>query len=447
MTTAIPGVEAPEHVFAGERIELQAHYQPAGEPVTILFQLQTANGKVFEAAKIDATTSPAVFPWTVALPPGTKHPTEILFTATVVGLPDSKASRTVKVHKSINLSIWAAHALAIKGDIEKLIDQTMIPELGFSEIDEISSMTGIRNRAQDPLTVEWDTRVPNGLGGDNTARRKRFREILDYAHARFIKVLVGFEAVDTGKTPSTESQLFMQFVRAAVEKNGSNEVLVDNDRGEKVCVPRVDVITKFGNRIIDQMFGSTHGLPWDGISFDLEIGQLGPRYRPVIRTLFHHLHDHPQMAGKRLAYATFGFTDYLKGRNGAPASHAFQKVQTFEMASGKERMIARPMLYEEPITEAHLKAVIDYANKPKSQGGAGLQRHQLQLGLQGDLQPGQAPRPDKITDNSEVIPLITNLLRPEATGLIYFMLMGSKKTDTARMKFFADIRRAYAEGA
>lgn len=442
MTTPV----APEHIFAGERVELLAHYEPDGA-ATVQFELALLSGQVIDVARVEADASPARLEWSVALPPGTKFPTQVVFTSALVGNPDKTTSRTLDVHWPVRTAIWAAHALAIPGVIEKLIDETMVPDLGLSFLDEISSMTGIRNDPTDPNKVQWDTRVPNGLGGDNVKRRARFKQIIDYAHARAISMLIGFEAVDTGTTPSDESTAFMTFVRGAVHKNGKVEVVQANARGEQVCKPKLDVVRAFGDRIVEFMFGPEHGLPWDGINFDLEIGALGPRYRPVIRALFHHLHDHPKMKGKWVAYATFGFTGYLKGRNGAPVSHAFQKVQTFQMAAGKPRMIARPMLYEEQVDPAHLKAVIDYAFAPLAQGGAGMQRQQLQLGIQGDLQPSQAPRPGKLTDNSEVIPLITSLFRPEATGLIYFMLFGgSKKVDTARMQFFGRISEAYRTG-
>jgi hypothetical protein len=442
-------ITAPEHVFAGEKVTLVAHYEPAGDPASVRFELRLAGAKdPFEAAKVAATSSPARHEWIVALPKGTAHPTAVEFTATLEGQAGTQTSRRIQVHRPARRAIWAAHVLAIKGVIEGLIDATMVPQSGFSYLDDISSITGIRNQAADPLAVEWDPRVPNGLGGNDVARRARFQEVLDYAHARFIDVLVGFEAVDTGTTPSRESTNFMAFVRKAVELDDQkHEQLVTNEHGEQECVPKPAVIQRFVDAIVAFMFTDpATKLPWDGISFDLEIGALGPRYRPVIRELFHRLHDHPQMKGKWLAYATFGYTDRLKGRNGAAVSHAFAKVQLFELARGKPNMIARPMLYEDVIDEPYLRQVIEYAYKPADQGGAGLQRHQLQLGLQGDLQPGQAPRPAKLTDDTEVIPLITDVFRPACTGLVYFMLFNDKQKDTSRMKFFARIDEAYVRG-
>lgn len=439
----------PEHVFAGEKVALVAHYEPAGDPATVRFELRLAGSSApFEAAKVSTAASPARYDWIVALPKGTPHPTAVEFTATLDGQATPQVSRRVQVHRPARRAIWASHVLAHHGVIEQLIDETMIPGLGFSYLDDISSIIGIRNQAANPLAVEWDPRVPNGLGGNNTARRARFQEILDYAHARGIDVLVGFEAVDTGTVPSSESTNFMAFVRQAVELDDrKHEVLVTNEHGEQECVPKTAAIQGFVDAIVAFMLTDpATKLPWDGISFDLEIGALGPRYRPVIRELFHRVHDHPQMQGKWVAYATFGYTDRLAGRNGAAVSHAFAKVQLFELARGKPNIVARPMLYEDVIDEPYLRAVIEYAYKPADQGGAGLQRHQLQLGLQGDLQPGQKPRPDKLTDDTEVVPLITNVFRPACTGLVYFMLFNDNNKDTARMRFFARIDQAYVQG-
>ena len=455
-TTAV----APEHVFAGEKVMLLAHYRRTGSPTTVLFELFLPGASTpFEAAKVTSQGSPARWEWIVALPKGTALPTAIKFKATLEPRPGprvigpgerslSMPSRNIHVHRPARRAIWASHVLAHRGDIEALIDQTVIPELGLSYLDELTSMTGIRNKPGNPLEVEWDTEVPRALGGNNVARRARFEEVIDYAHARGIQVLVGFEAVDRGKVSVKKSDDFMAFVRQAVERDDKRlEVLVENEHHEQECVPKTEVIQRFANAIVAFMLTDpATRLPWDGISFDLEIGLLGPRYRPVVRELYHRLHDHPQMQGKWVAYATFGYTARLKGRKGNPPGHEFMKTQLFELARGKPNIVARPMLYEDVVDEPYLRGVIEYAYRPADQGGAGLERHQLQLGIQGDLQPGQAPRPDKLTDDTEVIPFIKDIFRPACTGLLYFMLFNDRQKDTARMKLFERIDQAYVKG-
>lgn len=382
-----------------------------------------------------------------------------------MGSKAKATARTITVHPRPRLAIWASHALAVKGEAEALLDQAVDPnQAGHSFFDDLSSLTGVRCQAADPTKAEWDPRVPQGAP-NNAARHARFAEVIKHAHARGVQVSMGFEAVDSSKLEdvlgpdgkpvmvggkkkqkvvtvvSEESKRFMAFVRKASKKQ-----TVKNKHGETVVVPDTAVIQSLVDNIVAFMFtDAATKLPWDGINFDLEIVSLGPRYRPVIRELFHRLHDHPKMAGKWVAYATFGYTGRLVGRNGAPAPFSFAKVQTFELATGKPRLVARPMLYEGIIDEPYLKAVIDYAFKPAAQGGAGMERQQLELGLQGDLQPGQAARPSKITDNTEVIPLIKNLFRRHVVGIIYFMLFRSTKVDTARMKFFETIHDTYTK--
>ena len=433
-------LQLPKNAFVGQEIELVATYQPDA-PATVHFriELRKPTKKLILEKDIKASGSPARMKWTVAAPPSGV----VRSTASLKSTGKSLNSADLVVHAPPRMSIWASHALAkaAKPGIDKLINETLKPD-GKSALSDISALMTVRPQAADPLQVEWDPEVPRAAGGDKAKIKARYKEVIDLAHAKEIKVLAGYEAVeDPGRSSNPNAGRFMKFVRAAVEKKGNKEKLVKNTYQEDVCVVKQSVVDTHVEAISNFLYkDAASKLDWDGISFDIEIGALFPRYRPVLKALFHGLaKKHPQ---KLVTFATLGFTARLKGRGGKNVGHEFQKTQTFDLCEGRSNIIARTMLYEEKVDESYVKAVCDYAFEPKP-GGVGLQRHQVQQGFQGDLQRNQASRPGKITDNKEIIPMIQNVLRPQVCGLIYFGLFASQTKDTARMKFFPKLAETY----
>jgi hypothetical protein len=434
-----PTLVLPKHAFVGEEVDLLVNYVP-DVPATVRFRIELMpSQKVLEVHDVDAPGTPARMRWTVTVPQFTVPPVEVRFTAILTSLDMSLTSSRLTVHPTPLMSIWAGHALAkeAKPGIEALINETIKPG-GTSALFDVSALATIRPQAADPRLIEWDTEIPQAAGGDNVKRRARFKEVIDFAHSKGVRVLAGYEAVeDTNRPNSPNAKLFMAFVQSAVVKKGQQEVI--NANGE--CEIKEDVVKAHVDAIGNFLYTDPSSkLDWDGIGFDIEIGALHARYRSVIRALYQGLaQKHPD---KLLTFACFGFTAPGRGRNGAPVGQKFFETQSFDLCRGHSNIIARTMLYEEVVDQPFVEAINKFAFGP-APAGVGLQRHQVQQGFQGDLQPGQASRPAKITDNTEIIPMIQKVLRPDACGLIYFALFASPATDTARMKFFPTLDETY----
>jgi hypothetical protein len=169
------------------------------------------------------------------------------------------------------------------------------------------------------------------------------------------------------------------------------------------------------------------GLGWDGINLDIEVGAMKRHHFEVMKMFMDELSKHFDIVG----FASYGYTGKHKGMDGYAVEGKldFFNAQPFECCKGNPKIVTRPMTYDGK--KPNKKYIDDMCRWAFEE--LGLQRHQLQIGLQVDPQKeGGSNKPGAVTD-AEVDALVTDACRANEVGIIMWGLFRAQPTMMKRL--------------
>lgn len=431
-------LKLPEHAFLGQEVEVIVDYLPSNAKETIRFQIRhTASNKDIEVQDVKTTGSPARLQWTVTLPKGIEPPAEVRVTVKFLSLKIPMISAPLRVTPM--LSIWAGFDILPKtnpnkqfhedtGAHQKLIKMIEATKGSLAEISVLAGVRPLNDNKKIGISltdIEWDPLLFNHLSKTSPHRQKNFAKLVEICHAHKVKVFAGYECIERPGKTNPNKDHFMKFVKSTIEFE-ENQTIVS-----------LEQIEHHAERIVDFLFkNSKTAVNWDGLGFDIELNDLTPKYKPVMRELYRLVAKKLAVLGKRVSFASLGFIDH----KGTGLGHSNFLTQSYDLATGIDNLIVRPMLYDRPVNEDLIKKTTEFALNPTPKG-AGLKPHQFQCGFKTvRLKPGTTTEIGVI-DEARVIKFIKNVLKQHRIGVIIFML----KSGAAQRQLpaYNDFAKAY----
>lgn len=428
----------PRRAWIGQPIDLVGHYEPPDKPATIRFRVTTpaadADGKriqfedVLPENAVSTPTSPARRPWVVTTPKNVV-PSELVYYCTLKSAIDQMIiSHPLTVTAGPPISIWSTFGMQMndattpdgKAQIDALLAASRVPKTAESEarqschdVSLIATVAPVAGGGAD-----WDRLTYNWMTKSKDQRRiDSYAKLIERCHAESppVKILAGYEVTD--ERPA-KREAFMAFLAAAT-KNGFEQP----DRA--VVAAHVAAIVKVMN---------SGGLAWDGINLDIEVGAMKRHHFPVMKMFMDELSKHVGI----VAFASYGYTGKHKGMNGYAVGGEldFFNAQPFECCQGNPKIVTRPMTYDGHQPD---KKYVDDMCKWAFED-LGLQRHQLQIGLQVDPQPDSEKQKLGAISDAQVDALVRDACRANEVGIIMWGLFRSKP---AMMKRLARIDGEY----
>ncbi len=166
----------------------------------------------------------------------------------------------------------------------------------------------------------------------------------------------------------------------------------------------------------------------DGIGFDFELDELKYKHRDKLQRLIRSTAKYAQLRNAIVSYATAPFTDDGKATAIATLGDSFQalSIQPYALAKMEKNIIARPMCFDKnPFPTSSIEASLEYALKPESEGGVGLDPGQIQFGVfgSGKSRPGFASSEFGVARTTE---LCREKFRPRRQGMMVYSLSPKK---------------------
>lgn len=430
----------PRRAWIGQPIDLVGHYVPPDKAVELRFRIATPaidekGGKitpvqVMPEKAIHPESSPGRLPWIVTTPKNVV-PSELVYYCTLKHHVDQMIiSHPLTVIPGPPISIWSTFGLQMKdpttapgkAEVDKLLAASRVPKgaeyearQSCRDISLIATVAPVKGGGAD-----WDRLTYPWLGkSDNAHRADCYKTLIDACHAESppVKLLAGYEVTDERHE---KRDAFMQFLASATKNGFENP-----DRA--VVAAHVAAIVK----VLDPA-----GMKWDGINLDIEVGAMKRHHFPVMKMFMDELSKHFDLVG----FASYGYTGKHKGMDGYDVGGQldFFNAQPFECCQGNPKIVTRPMTYD---GKKPNKKYVDDMCKWAFED-LGLQRHQLQIGLQVDPQKESvANKPGAVTD-AEVDALVKDACRANEVGII---MWGLFRAQAPMMKRLARIDGKYRE--
>lgn len=420
----------PRTAWIGQPIDLLGHYVPSEKWAEFRFRVTTpaidAQGNKLEfknvlpETAVSAMSSPGRLTWVVTTP-NNVAPTELVYYCTLKSVVDEILSHPLAVTPGPPISIWSTFGMQMKeaalpdgkAEIEKLLAASRVPTAPDREarqscrdVSLIATVAPVAGNGAD-----WDRLTYSWIGKSEDARRRNnYAKLIELCHAESppVKVLAGYEVTDER---IEKRDAFMQFLASAT-KNGFDKP----DRA--VVAAHVAAIVK----VLDPA-----GLKWDGINLDIEVGAMKRHHFHVMKMFMDELSKHFAIVG----FASYGYTGPNKGMDGYDVGGKldFFNAQPFECCQGNPKIVTRPMTYD---GKKPNKKYVDDMCKWAFED-LGLEKHQLQIGLQVDPQKqGGANKPGAISD-AQVDALVRDACRANEVGIIMWGLFRAQPTMMSRL--------------
>jgi len=428
----------PRKAWIGGPIDLVGHYVPADKPAEIRFRVTTpaadpeGNRIAFEDVlpenAVSTPSSPARRPWVVTTPKNVV-PSELVYYCTLKSEIDHMIlSHPLVVTAGPPISIWSTFGLQMKeattpdgkAQIDMLLAASRVPKAAEYEarqacrdVSLIATVAPVKGGGADwdRLTYSWMTKK------QDERRINNYAKLIEMCHAESppVKILAGYEVTDE----RTEKRDAFMALLADATKNGFDSP----DRA--VVAAHVAAIVK----VLD-----LGRLKWDGINLDIEIGAMKRHHFPVMKMFMDELSKHLGIVG----FASYGYTGKHKGMDGYDVGGKldFFNAQPFECCQGNPKIVTRPMTYDGKKPD---KKYVDDMCKWAFED-LGLEKHQLQIGLQVDPQVhGGKNKPGAISD-AQLDALVRDACRANEVGII---MWGLFRAQAPMMKRLARIDGEY----
>lgn len=166
----------------------------------------------------------------------------------------------------------------------------------------------------------------------------------------------------------------------------------------------------------------------DGIGFDFELDELKYKHRAKLQHLIRTTAKYAALTNSVVSYATAPFTDDGKATAIATLGDKFQalSIQPYALAKMERNIIARPMCFDQtPFPTSAIEASLEYALKPESHGGVGLDPAQIQFGVfgSGNSRPGYPSGEFGVARTKQ---LCREMFRPRRQGMMVYSLPQTK---------------------
>ncbi len=351
----------------------------------------------------------------------------------IITAPPIHRGKTTEVEISARgrFSIWAFGAPLIKsswGGIK--LDPAQLQAMQAARLDDLTlnycmaPARGNWSRNASGKLVVHDTKVgfsarlgPGGIvEGPNTTPATRAKNdevradyidtVVEELHKLGIQVLISYTIGTDGGGDSAGTKGFNQ--------DFADWLLAMDDAQIEAHAKAID---DFRER-----FGA------DGIGFDFELDELKYEHRDKLQHLIRTTAKYAQLTNAVVTYATAPFTDDGKATDIATLGDKFQalSIQPYALAKMERNIIARPMCFDQtPFPTSAIEASLDYALKPQTQGGVGLDPAQIQFGVfgSGTGRPGYAASEFGVARTKQ---LCREVFRPRRQGMMVYSLPQNK---------------------
>lgn len=369
----------------------------------------------------------------------------------IITTPPVHRGRTTKVEISARgrVSIWAFGAPLIKstwGGIK--LDPTQLTAMKDARLDDLTlnycmaPAPGNWSRGPDGNIIVHDTKVgfsarlgPGGMTQGSTTspaqvakndkvRDEYIRTVVRELHTLGIQVLISYTIGTDGKPKPGATPKELQ-AHAATERY--NQEFAD------WLFAMSDAQIEAHAKAIDD-FRERYDA--DGIGFDFELDQLKYKHRHKLQHLIRTTAVYAQLRNAIVSYATAPFTDDGKATDIATLGNKFQalSIQPYALAKMERNIIARPMCFDQtPFPTSAIEASLDYALKPESQGGVGLDPAQIQFGVfgSGTSRPGYPSSEFGVERTKQ---LCREKFRPRRQGMMVYSLPQTAHKATTELK-------------
>ena len=275
--------------------------------------------------------------------------------------------------------------------------------------------------------VTFTTRFgPGGTTGRSPEADKRreayLKMVVEELHARGMQVILGYTIGTDGEdeTPSTRkfNREFAAWLLAMTDDQlGQHALEIDAFRD------RFDA---------------------DGVGFDFELDDIGYEHRDNLQRLIRYTALAVQRSNGVVSYATAPFVEDGKATAIGPLGNNFRglSIQPFALAKTAKNLIARPMCFAKKAFPMYAaERSIDFALRPESAGGAGLDPSQIQFAIWADAlgDPDQYG-PERTTE------LCSKVLRPQRMGMMVYRMRQHAAGAAAILQKCTDWERALNPG-
>jgi hypothetical protein len=269
----------------------------------------------------------------------------------------------LKLASRVRVSTWLSAGQALMGRIPKPTDkdpshvnQTW-QTIAFTGIDDVTFVATVWPKLDSKGVATEDFRFAPNFINFGVDAEAFLRDVLDLLHKQKVQVFASV-FLDQGVPVSNQPQVsdgFVAYVKAraaAAAKAAGGTPTQTQLRAQ---------FTTFSTNLVK--FFDDKNLDIDGISFDLENGNIGAAQRPAMEALYLELAAALAVKGRYLAYA---------GPPSPPINPSMMPEQPFDLARNPN-IIVRPMSYIVP-----REPVIRFALDPSK---AALHPGQIQIGV------------------------------------------------------------------